>query len=136
MIPTILSAFFGAITIAGLAVVIFGFRRSLESLNRTTRLFTMGLGLLLLGYMLRGFYWDIWWQTFRYLDREAAYRWSELIGGQSINVIFYLISWWGIYLILKSRREMIDEHERANWPWYKAWLHPDGCRIIRWPGRR
>lgn len=136
MIATVASSIFGAMTIASLAMIVWGFRLSFKSLNDVTKWFVRGFGLIALGYMLRGFYWDVFWQIFRYLDRESAYSWSEMVGGTAINVVFYLIVLVGVYCVLKSREAMIEEEERHRWPWWKAWMHPDTLRIIRWPSRR
>lgn len=136
MIQTILASTFGAMTILALAMIVWGFRSSFDSLNDVTRWFIKGFGFIALGYMIRGFYWDVFWQTLRYANREAASQWSEATGGTAINVVFYIIVLYGVYCVLKCREAMVPPDDRPNWPWYKAWSHPDGVFGVIWVRRR
>lgn len=135
MIPTILSSVFGGLTILALGAILWGFRLPIQSMERDVSLFVRGFAIIALGYMLRGFYWDVLWQTVRYYDRSFADAWSEITGGTAINIIFYMVVLYGAYLVLLSRAEMVPLEERSAWPWWRAWTHPNGLPILRWPFR-
>ena len=124
---------FAIFSLIMMALAILAFRSDRREYGQPTWWWMMGFISMAFAANARGIYWDVFWSILRHSDRGAADQWSDATGGTAINILFYVPMIFGAYCLLKSRQMMIAEDERQNWPWYKAWLHPDTIRIFRWP---
>lgn len=131
-----LITFVAAASIVMMALAILAFRSSTRQIGEPTWWWMLGFISMAFAANARGIYWDVFWSVLRHKDKLAADKWSDAVGGTSINVLFYIPMIFGAFCLLKSRQKMIEEDQRPYWPWYKAWLHPDTIRIFRWPKNR
>ncbi|SEN86955.1 hypothetical protein SAMN04489859_10203 [Paracoccus alcaliphilus] len=117
------------INAVGLVMIVWAFRTSLRVVGEATWWFVVGFALLSFILILRGLYWDVALPLARAYAPGAAAAWSELVSGRMFNVVFSGLMMLSIYCALKCRQALIPAHERADWPWWKAWMHPTKIRF-------
>lgn len=132
----IISGLLALVIIFGYATVIMAFRTSFRKTDTETWWFIFSFTVLATAIMLRAFYWDILMPISRVFWPETSAMWSDATSGRVANLLFNgmkVAAFWGA---LKCRQLMIPDHERHNWPWWKAWLHPTTIRIFPWPNTK
>lgn len=116
----------------GYLAVIWAFRTSFREVNSASWWFAIGFANLAGAIILRGLYWDVALPLCRFYFPEWSKTWVDLVDGRSINLVFNAQKTFSFYCALKCRQMMIEEYERHNWPWYKAWFHPTRIRFWLW----
>lgn len=124
--------FLAVVNAIGFFAVVWGFRASRKSVSEATWWFILGFGVLALVLILRGLYWDVALPIFRNTYPDAAAIWRDWTNGRLINITFGIGQTFTIYCILRCRQALIPDDERADWPWWKAWMHPTRFRILPW----
>lgn len=128
----LLTAVLATITAIGICAAVWAFRASRRAVGEATWWFLMAFGLLALSLVLRGLYWDVFWTLLKHTNPDAAAGWGEATGGTRINLLFGALNAISIFCILKCRQLLIPECERADWPWWKSWMHPTKFRLLPW----
>ena len=113
----------------GYLAVIWAFRTSFREINSASWWFAIGFANLAGAIILRALYWDIALPLCRFYFPEWSAVWVNFVDGRSINILFNGQKTFSFYCALKCRQMMIEECERYNWPWYKAWLYPTRIRF-------
>lgn len=121
-----------AVNALGYLAVIWAFRASFRELRTATWWFATGFMILAGAIILRGLYWDVGLPLLRFYWPAVADGWVEVVNGRMINIVFGLMKMASFFCALKCRQMLIPPEERANWPWYRAWMHPAKIRLLPW----
>lgn len=116
----------------GFILAVWAFRAKMPVISLPTQWFVRGFQLIYLTQVLRNIYWDVAMPGLRLMAPDTAAAWSELTNGRVVNIIFGLMMSGSIYCMLKCRQALIPDEERAQWPWYRAWMHPTRIRLLPW----
>lgn len=119
------NAIASTILVLGLIASALGYRHSLRQLEMTAEwYFSAAKVLIAVAFGGRLLFWDVMWASIREMDRAKAYALSDAVGGTSINIVFILIGFAGVYCSLKARQLLLRIEEQKKWPWIIAWAHP------------
>lgn len=116
--------FTSLLSILGVSALAYGYRASLVSEDKVTRLFAASMVFLAMGYAMRRFSWDI---VIPLLYDVNYYN--------PVNIVFNVVNMFAVYFGLRARWFLIPEPERYEWRWYTAWMHPGLFRIRVRPTR-
>lgn len=116
----------------GYFAVIWAFRASFHELRTATWWFATGFMILAGAIILRGLYWDVALPLMRLWVPDFAVQWSDATRGRMINIVFGLMKMASFFCALKCRQMLIPESERAQWPIWRAWMHPTKIRLLPW----
>lgn len=116
----------------GYFAVIWAFRASFRELRSATWWFATGFMILAGAIILRGLYWDFTLPLMRLWAPGFAVQWSDATGGRMINIVFGLMKMASFFCALKCRQMLIPADERAQWPIWRAWMHPTKIRLLPW----
>lgn len=113
------------ILVLGLVASALGYRHSLRQMERSPEwYFSAAKVLLAVAFGGRLLFWDVMWASVREIDRAKALALSDAVGGTSVNIVFILIGFAGVYCSLKARQLLLRIEEQKDWPWIIAWAHP------------
>lgn len=113
------------ILVLGLIASALGYRHSLRQMEPSPEwYFSAAKVLLAVAFGGRLLFWDVLWATVREFDREAAIALSDAVGGTSVNIVFIVVGFAGVYCSLKARQLLLRIEEQKDWPWVIAWAHP------------
>lgn len=128
----ILAAALAILNAVGYGAAVWGFRASRRSVGEATWWFLMGFGIVAGAIILRGLYWDVTLPLLRIYAPETATAWTDLTAGRAVNNLFGVMKLAGIFCVLKCRQMLIPEIERAQWPLWRAWMHPNSLNLFWW----
>lgn len=127
----LLNAIIAVLAIFGMLALVVGYRGSLREPFTATWYFIASLVLMTFSVTGRLVYWDLLWATLRNYYPAHAEVWREVLSRAEMNFAFNCVFLVGLYFGLKARQLLIPPDELPEWPWWRAWAHPQFFWIMR-----
>ena len=114
-------------SLAGFAALVFGsalmiaFSRAMTGAEGATRHFAQAVRWISTAYVYRTIYWDV---IRPLVPLDVWIKWSALVGGLSVNIVWSVAFVFGAYHGLRGLHQTIPPSEREDWHWALAWAYP------------